>query len=307
MENSPHSDPTTATPGATGVVVIGDSETARPYLRALANLSRARVIGLLDLSKANEAAADTTVHLRSTDPTAADRWEGVDAFIHCGPLASAPDSVAVVTASEKPVFVDSRGGRHRADARTVRARIEAGEIGRVVFARFAAGNLSDDASTTARSGGEQLGWQRRAHVLDMLGWWIGDDPDTVYAQRNQDYESITVRYADGATAVCDISSVGPSYREVVVVGTSAAMSLTWADHTSVLLPVNGTGPRYVDRSASLDAVLDAWLESVRTGTAAILEASEFSAVIALDEAIELSVTSGRVADVKASRDNGSHS
>ncbi|MEX2422488.1 MAG: hypothetical protein WD990_00785 [Acidimicrobiia bacterium] len=291
MEDSPQSDPTTTAEGATGVVVIDVGGSAQPYLRVLTNLSRVRVIGFLDLSNANGDAAGATADLRSTDPRIATEWDGVDAFVHCGRLAGDPESVAVVAASGKPLFVDSRAGRRRADAQTVRACIETGEIGRVVFARFAAA-------------GEHFAWQQQAHVLDMLGWWIGEEPDTVYAQRNHDHESVTVRYVDGATAVCDISSAGPSYREVALIGESASMSLTWADHSSVLLS-NGAAPQYLHGSPPLDAVLDAWLDDVRTGTAPIIDASELEAAVALDGAIELSFASGQAAKVKAPQDDGS--
>lgn len=304
MEDQPEADRSTGAQEAIGVVVIGDDESVAPYLRSLERLSRARVIGLLDRSK-DRADAGETVHRSTDDPAIAVGWDGVDAFIHCGPLARDPDPVALVAASKKPVFFDSRGGRERTDAQTVRACIEAGEIGRVVFARFAAGNRSGVDPHIARAGGKQLAWQHQPQVLDMLGWWIGEHPNTAFAQRNHGYESVTVRYADGATAVCDISTAGPSYRELVVVGTMASMSLAWADHTSVLLPVDGSGPQYFDGSPSLDAVLDAWLRSVGNGTAPIVEASELRAAIALEEAIELSVTSGLVADVKSSRDNRS--
>lgn len=307
MENPPQPDPTTATRDATGVVVIGDAEYGEPYVRALTKLSQARVIGLLVPSGQNGAAADSTIARSTDDPSVAAEWDGVDAFVHCGPLDGSPESIAMVTAASKPVFLDSQGGRQRADARTVRACVEAGEIGQVVFARFAVGGRPDDVSTTAQAGRDRLAWQQRTHVLDMLGWWIGDDPDTVYAQRSHDYESVTVHYADGATAVCDISSAAPSYREVAVVGTSASMSLTWADHANVLLPAKGSGAQYLDGSPSLDTVLDEWLVRVRAGTAPNLDTSGLVAATALDEAIELSIRSGRVANVTTSWDDGSHS
>jgi predicted dehydrogenase len=309
MAHAPQSASKVASPEATRVVVIGDAASAEPYLAALAKLRRVLVTGFVDRSAPEHRGADGTraAHLRSTrDPATAAEWDDVDAFIHCAPLARDPEPAAVVATSGKPVFVDSQGGRQRSDARTVRACIEAGEIGRVVFARFAAGNRSDDASASGYSNTEQLQWQQRAHVLDMLGWWIGDEADTVFAQRNHDHESVTVRYVDGATAVCDISTAGPSYREIVVIGTTASMSLSWADHTSVLLPADGTNRRYVDGAASLDAVLDEWLVSVRAGTAPVVDALELTAAVALDEAVELSVTSGRATHVETSRDDGSH-
>src|SRR5690606_33722614 len=162
---------------------------------------------------------------------------GVHALIE-KPLAITPAAAAeLVELFEQRGLVLSAAHTHRyaAYARAVREAIVDGAVGRPRHARITLlggwiwGDWRNWQIDRNRSGGHAL--HNGVHLLDLVTWWLDDVPTHLHAAGRKraaadlevdDYLMITVGYASGATAVCEMSRAnqprGIGYREVFVQG-----------------------------------------------------------------------------------------
>ena len=145
---------------------------------------------------------------------------GVHALIE-KPLAITPGEAAeLVELFEGRGLVLSAAHTHRYApyARAVRQAITDGAVGRPLQARITLlggwiwGDWRNWQIDRKRSGGHAL--HNGVHLLDLVTWWLGDTPTHVHAYGRKraaadlevhDYLMITVGYASGASAVCEMS------------------------------------------------------------------------------------------------------
>jgi predicted dehydrogenase len=270
-----------------------------------------------------------------SDLTEALRWDGVDAAIACTPNDThAAVGAAVADAGrhlliEKPLattVADAEDLRRRFAAadrvlfaahthraydygRAVKETVDAGTIGRPVLVRLAilGGWIWTDWSAWVadpqRSGGHAL--HNGVHLLDLATWWLGDEPVTVRARgrketatdlRIYDYLEMVVTYANGATAICEMSRghrpATLSRREVLVVGTDGQLDQDWDGEAALLQAEGGTALVPAAGGDGFAAQLAAWLDAI-DGAPPAMPVADAVRAVAMGVAVEESIASGR--------------
>lgn len=194
-------------------------------------------------------------------------------------------------------------------ARTIKDEIESDAIGRPVFARLAllGGWTWPDwrgwMINAERSGGHAL--HNGVHLLDLVTWWLQDRPISVYARgRRQtaaeleiyDYLEMIVEYADGATAVCEMSrGHRPSSldrRDALVLGTEGMLTLPADQWGSPLVTEAGTSLVPPAARNGFVVQLEAWLAAI-AGEPAAMSPAEAVQAVALGVAAERSIELGQ--------------
>ena len=267
-----------------GVLVVGAGFIADSHIRALAAEPRASLAGVVDVDRAR---ARAFAYANGNAPYSSDladalTWPEVDAVIVCTPNHThVPIALEVAAAGkhllvEKPLATTVAGARQVVDAFAtagrvvaaahthrsydygvaVRSVIESGTIGRPVAARLSilGGWIWPDWQAWVldpeRSGGHSL--HNGVHLLDLVTWWLGDEPLSVYARgrrqtaaelRIYDYLEMSIEYARGGTAVCEMSRAHRpgsfSYRDIMVAGTVGVIEQGWDDESSLLFTEQG--------------------------------------------------------------------
>lgn len=326
-----------------GVLVIGAGAIADLHVAAVAADPRCVLAGFADVSADR---ARSAAHRNGGVPWTADVAEAlarpdVDACIVCTPNDTHEDLALRVAAAgkhlllEKPLATTAEGAEaivaafarrdlvlavahsHRFYdyARTVHDEIAAGAVGRPTLVRLAllGGWIWPDWRTwvidPVRSGGHAL--HNGVHLLDLVTWWIGGRPVSVYARGQRrtateldvhDYLEMVVEYADGAVAICEMSRAHRpatlSHRDVVVQGTGGLLTMAWDGDSPLLWDEKGThllDPGVADGFA---AQLGAWLDAVTAGdTRTPVSGEEAALAVALGVAAERSMVSGLPVEV----------
>ncbi|WP_158602684.1 Gfo/Idh/MocA family protein [Jiangella rhizosphaerae] len=320
------------------MVIVGAGFIADHHGAALRASSRARLAGIVDVDAGRASAAATAAGgvPWTTDLAEALARPGVDAAIVCTPnmthepiaqqIAAAgkhllmekpltitvPSARAVVEAFDAAGTVVMAAHTHRFYdyARAVDDAIAGGAVGRPVFARLAllGGWIWPDwrawVLDPAKSGGHAL--HNGVHLLDLVSWWLRDEPVSVYARgraqtaaelRIYDYLEMHVEYAGGADAVCEMSrGHRPSTldrRDVLVAGTDGVLQLPADGWGSTVVTESGTSLLHPQAANGFAVQLDAWLDAIadRAAERAMTPADAVRAV-ALGVATELSIERG---------------
>ncbi|MDG4821408.1 Gfo/Idh/MocA family oxidoreductase [Asanoa sp. WMMD1127] len=278
---------------------------------------------------------------QATDLDTALAWPGVDAVILCTPNDThAPIGLRVAAAGkhllvEKPlattvadaeslaaafdeagrVLVAAHTHRFYDYGRAVKATIDSGAIGRPKLVRLAilGGWIWPDWSAwvgdPARSGGHAL--HNGVHLLDLATWWLGAEPATVFARgrkqtaaelRIYDYLEMVVTYADGTTAVCEMSRAhrpgSIAQRELLVTGTAGIVEQGWDGEASLVFGESGTAALPAAGGNGFAAQLGAWLDAIGGAPPAMPVADAVRAV-RLGVAVEESIATGQPVAVAA--------
>jgi predicted dehydrogenase len=271
-------------------------------------------------------------------------WPDVDAAIVCTPNDTHHDVGAAVAKAGKHLLIEKPLATTVSDATTLAARfadagltlgaahthraydygravketIETGTIGRPVFVRLAilGGWIWSDWGAWVvdpqRSGGHAL--HNGVHLLDLATWWLGGEPTTVYARgrkqtaaelRIYDYLEMVVTYADGSTAVCEMSRAHRpgtlGQRELLVAGTDGIISQSWDGEAATLFHETGTSLVPAVSRNGFAVQLESWLDTIGGAPPAMPVADAVRAV-AMGVAAEKSIASGQpvaLADVLA--------
>jgi predicted dehydrogenase len=321
-----------------GVLVIGAGAIADQHIAALSSDPRGRLVGFVDTSAARaESAARSQGGVPwTTDLSEALTWPGVDACVLCTPndthdelatrIAAAGKHLLVekplattVPAARKTVEAFAAAGRtlsvahsHRFYdyARTVRREIASGALGRPVLVRLAllGGWIWPDWRTWVidreRSGGHAL--HNGVHLLDLVTWWIADEPVSVYARGQRrtaaeldihDHLEMVVTYAGGATAICEMSRAhrpaGLSARDVVVQGTEGLLTMEWDGEGVLVADERGTHLATEGAAAGFAAQLSAWLDTVTGASGSGVGGHEALLAVEMGVAAERSMELGR--------------
>jgi len=319
-----------------GVLVVGAGFIADSHIRALTAQARATLAGVVDVDPAR-AAAFGYAHgnaRHGSDLAEALTWPDVDAVIVCTPndthVAIALDVAAAGKhlLIEKPLATSVAGARQVVDAFAaagrvvaaahthrrydygiaVRSVIESGAIGTPVAARLSVlgGWIWPDwrawVLDPERSGGHSL--HNGVHLLDLVTWWLGDEPRRVYARgrrqtagelRIYDYLEMTVEYARGGTAVCEMSRAHRpgsfGYRDVLVAGTDGLIEQGWDAESSLLFTEGGLAQVPASGGDAFGRQLGAWLDSFDGGDP-VMSPDDAVLAVALGVASELSIERG---------------
>ncbi len=320
-----------------GVLVVGAGFIADAHISAVAANPRAELVGVVDTDAARATAFahshGGTPH--STDLAEALAWPGVDAVIVCTPNDTHAQVGNQIAASgkhllvEKPLATAVGDAQSLVDAftaagtvmmaahthrfydygRAVKDAVDSGAVGRPVFARLAilGGWIWPDWNAWVidpdRSGGHAL--HNGVHLLDLVTWWLGGDPVTVFARgrrqtaaelRIYDYLEMTVEYADGSTALCEMSRAHRpgsfAQRELLVAGTDGIISQDWDGEASLVVSESGTGLVPAAGRNGFAVQLDAWLDAI-DGEPALMSAADGVRAVAMGVAVEQSIATGQ--------------
>ena len=329
-------------PASVGVVVIGAGFIAEHHLTAVRSSSRAHVVGVVDVDAGRaEALARSAGDVAWTsDLTEALSWPGVDACIVCTPnhtheaigvaVASAGKHLLIekplattVGAAENVVAAFTAAGttvmaahthRFYDYARGVAEAVRDGAVGRPMLARISllGGWIWPDWRAwmldPEKSGGHAL--HNGVHLLDLVCWWIGDEPTRVHARgRAQtaaeleifDYLEMTVDFAGGASAICEMSRahrpVSIDRRDVLIVGTGGVLALPWEQWGATLVRESGTTTLQPQAGNGFAVQFDGFLDAV-AGSEAAMTAADGVRAVALGVAAEESIRAGRPVDLR---------
>ncbi|MFI0425047.1 Gfo/Idh/MocA family protein [Spongiactinospora sp. 9N601] len=326
-----------------GVLVIGAGAIADLHVAAIAADPRCTLVGFADMS-ADRAHAAGHRHGGvpwTTDVDAALARPDVSAVVLCTPNDTHEELALRVAAAgrhlliEKPLATTVAGAAAVAGefarrglvlsvahshrfydyARTVHAEIASGAVGRPVLVRLAllGGWIWPDwrawVLSPARSGGHAL--HNGVHLLDLVTWWIGRRPVSVYARGQRrtaaeldvhDYLEMVVRYDDGAVAICEMSRAhrpaALAQRDVVVQGTGGLLTLGWDGEGALLWDEKGAHTLDPGVAYGFTAQLGAWIDAVTTGdTRARVSGEDAVTAVALGAAAERSMAAGRPVEV----------
>lgn len=162
------------------------------------------------------------------------------------------------------------------------------------------------------SGGHSL--HNGVHLLDLAAWWIDDEPVEIHAQgRKQsaaeleihDHLLITVRFAGGQTAVCEMSRANQpraiTYREVYLAGTTGSAHLPWDGETPLLFD-DGVTNR-LPGSSSFAVQAANWVAAVRGEQPPAVTGADGLMAVRMGVAAEQSLATGRPVRLDPSRAN----
>jgi predicted dehydrogenase len=270
-----------------------------------------------------------------TDLAEALHWPGVGAAVVCTPNHTHLAIGSTVAAAgrhllvEKPLattvpdarllaqrFVEAErvlfaAHTHRAYdyGRAVKEALDAGAVGdpRLVRLAILGGWIWPDWSAwvadPVRSGGHAL--HNGVHLLDLATWWLGADPVTVYARgrretasalRINDYLEMTVTYAGGQSAVCEMSRAhrpgSLARRELLVVGTDGILDQDWDGESALLVGEGGTTALAAAGGNGFARQLDAWLDAI-AGAPPAMPVADAVRAVAMGVAAERSIETGQ--------------
>ncbi|GAA4510353.1 hypothetical protein GCM10023191_072890 [Actinoallomurus oryzae] len=325
-----------------GMLVVGVGFIAEQHTAAIHADPRSHLAGIVDVDagRAATAARANGGVPWWTDLTEALARPEVEAVVVCTPNHThAPIAVAVAEAGrhlliEKPLATDVAGARRIAAAFADSGRVlmpahthrcydyaravkEAlGDLGRPEFLRLAilGGWIWPDwrawVLDAARSGGHAL--HNGVHLLDLVTWWTGDRPETVYARGGKqtsaeldiyDYLEMTVGFAGGATAVCEMSRghrpATYAARDVLVVGERGVLTLPWDAEASLVTGESGAGLLPPAGANGFAVQLGAWLDAIG-GAEPLMSPDDGVLAVAMGVAAERSIATGepvRIDDV----------
>ncbi len=330
-----------------GVLVIGAGGIADLHTAAIDRHPGCTLVGFVDTAptRAREAARRAGGVRWTTNLNEALAWPEVDACVVCTPNSTHADLGIEVARAGKHLLLEKPLATSMADTAFVREfaerglalmvahthrfydyavsiknAIDAGTVGRPVLVRLAllGGWIWPDWRSwildVDRSGGHEL--HNGVHVLDLVTWWIGRKPVSVYARGQRrtaaeldidDYLELVVEYDGGAVAICEMSRAhrpaNLSLRDVVVQGTGGLLTIPWDAEGTVLADERGTSHLPAAGSDAFTDQLDAWLSVIRgERPAQVAGGPEATLAVALSVAARRSIATGRpvqVADVLA--------
>ena len=251
------------------VAMIGAGIISRSHIPAWLKLDNAKVIGVADLvpDRAMTAAKATDAERWTTDYRELLDWDEVDAVdilttetshrqIACDAAAAGKDILLekpiAPTLSEADEIIEAakrnavtlmiaQSVRFNERSRMAKASIESGDIGTPVYIRYASGHgaIKEDWTGDRVKEIEQFTnvTQSGIHIMDLFNYWLGEEPETVYAQarditsqylRIYDYFAITLKYKSGAIAVTERSQTNrPRWNDfttITIIGTEGEIS-----------------------------------------------------------------------------------
>jgi predicted dehydrogenase len=324
-----------------GVVVVGAGFIAEHHIAALHASDRARLVGVVDTDPARAATAGFANGgvPATTDLAEALRW--ADAFIVCTPngthaaiaqtiadsgkhlliekplATSISDAGAVVEAFRRSGTTLTVAHTHRAYdySLSVKSILDSGAVGEPVLIRAAIlggwiwGDWSAWVLDPARSGGHLM--HNGVHVLDLVSWWLGARPDSVYAKgrgqtdralRIDDYLELVLTFPGGQVAQCEMSRAhrpgGLAHRDVLVIGTAGTVSLPWDGEPSLVVDERGTSAVPPVSGSAFARQLDGWLDAIEGGRA-LADGDDGLFAVAMAEAAAESITTGLPVQVGA--------
>jgi predicted dehydrogenase len=195
-------------------------------------------------------------------------------------------------------------------SRAIAERIRVGDIGTPVLIRCAmlGGWIWNDWRSWVLdprlSGGHAL--HNGTHVLDLVTWWMGDEPVAVYGQGSKqtsgqlaiwDYLSLRVEFANGGVAVCEMSRGNrprtANLRDIFVQGTRGSVSLGWTDEQPLAVLEETVQPLPGNGQVGFNREIAAFVDAARNGAAPAVTGADGARAVALAVAAEMSLATGR--------------
>ncbi|MEU7870481.1 Gfo/Idh/MocA family oxidoreductase [Dactylosporangium sp. NPDC049140] len=317
-----------------GILLVGAGFIADAHSAAVAVTPGARIAGIVDVDPGRAAAFARSQGgiPHESDLAAALAWPDVDAAIVCTPNFTHAAIGAAVAGAGKHLLIEKPLTITVADARALQAAFSgkglvlaaahthrAYDYGRAVKAAVAGigepflvrlailgGWIWPDWSAwvadPAKSGGHAL--HNGVHLLDLATWWLDARPVAVSARGHKqtaaelgiyDYLEMVVDYANGATAVCEMSRAHRpgsfNQRELFVAGSGGAVRQDWDGEAAVLYAENGPALVPAAGGNGFALQLRAWLDSIG-GAPPLMPVDDAVLAVAMGVAAERSIQTG---------------
>lgn len=204
--------------------------------------------------------------------------------------------------------------RHSDYARAVSAALRAGVVGTPRSMRIAItagwlwGNWGAWVLDPKRSGGHAF--HNGVHLYDLAHWWMGAPVERVFtigqkitsaALQIDDALVATLEFANGATAVCEISRgerpKSTNIFEIVVHGSTGTLVRKWNSDGTVALTDDLVGPLAAVAGSPFARQLAVLHDAIRTNTPVFPDAAAAVHSIAIAEAVEQSARTGEVVEL----------
>lgn len=273
----------------------------------------------------------------TTDLAEALVWPEVDAAIVCTPNSTHASVGAVIADAGKHLLIEKPLATTVADAQALAGRfsraglvltaahthrsydyglavkrsLDSGLVGRASFARLTLlgtwiwPDWSAWAINAEMSGGHAL--HNGVHLLDLVTWWLDAEPVTIYARGAKqtsaeidiyDYLEMLVGYADGSSALCEMSRAHrPSVytqpkRDLLVLGSEGILSQEWDGESAVLVGETGTSGVPAAGHDGFARQLESWLDTI-AGLPPSMPIADAVRAVAMGVAVEESIATGR--------------
>lgn len=277
-------------PSNTSIIVGGNDPDTVRFCLAVDASPRTRLVATVDSATAVSSLPAPAAYVlcdRAVAPATVQHLADTGAEV----LTTAPRTwsseqtrtVASAFAGAGTQLVVRRPHRFTPDVLTVDAALAANDFGPLVLVRIADLATSEDTSPT------DIAWDA-VESVDLASRWLDETPVGVYAQSppglpQPRYLCVTVHYRSGATAVCETGRSGAQpYREIYLQGSTASMSIPWAQPAAERPPPDALRE------------LDAWLDDIGAGEHVAAAAPHaLLRMRSLFDAIAESLTTGDVA------------
>jgi predicted dehydrogenase len=143
------------------------------------------------------------------------------------------------------------------------------------------------------------------HLLDLVTWWMGDLPTSVYARGRRrtspelavdDHLEMVLSFPGDRAAHCEMSRAhrpgSLAQRDVLVVGSAGTLSLPWDGDSGLLVHETGTSAVPADATDGFARQLDGWLDAIEGGTA-LADGEDGVRAVVMAEAAQRSIDSGK--------------
>ena len=238
------------------------------------------------------------------------------------PLAlSLADAQAVVAAFSDRGLTLLVGHTHRHSdyARAVAGALQSGVVGTPRSMRIAItagwlwGNWGAWVLDPVRSGGHAF--HNGVHLYDLAHWWMGSEVERVFTMGQKitsaalaidDALVATLEFANGATAICEISRgerpKSTNMFEIVVHGTTGTLVRRWNSDGSVALTDDLLGPLAATANSPFARQLTTLRNAVVDGASVFPDSAAAVHSIAVAEAVERSSRTGEVVEIPAMKE-----
>ncbi len=224
------------------------------------------------------------------------------------------EAVAAAFAERRLTLLVGHTHRHSDYARAVAGLLHSGAVGTPRSMRIAItagwlwGSWGAWVLDPARSGGHAF--HNGVHLYDLAHWWMGSRVVRVYAMGQKitsaalaidDALVATLEFANGATAVCEISRgerpKATNMFEIVVHGSIGTLVRRWNSDGAVILAEDLVGPMSATAASPFARQLCVLREAVVNGSPIFPDTAAAVHAIAIAEAVEQSSRTGEVVDV----------
>ena len=321
------------------VAMIGAGIISRRHIPGWLKLDNARVVGVADLvpERAQTAAGALGASRWTTDYRELLEWDEVDAVdllttetshrqIACdaaaagkqillekpiAPTLAEADEIIETAKKYDVTLMIAQSVRFNERSRAAKAAIESGDIGTPVYIRYASGHGAIKEDWTGDRVKEIEHFtnvtQSGIHIMDLFNYWLGEEPESVYAQARDitsrhlhiyDYFVITLKYKSGAIAVTERSQANmPRWNDfttITIIGTEGEINTGTQEESRWTYGEDGLKVMTSDNAHPFEREIKEFIDSLEEGRPPEVRGEDGRKALAMCLAAKESIRTGEV-------------